>query len=60
MGQDLPVAERLSCRDVGVRRVGREHGTRELAHLLTTDEVGLGRGEDATDELGVYWHSAIL
>lgn len=34
--------------------VGREHRARELAHLLATDQVGLGRRERPADELGVH------
>ena len=54
------VAERLGGSRVDVLGVGGEDGARELAHLLTADEVRGGRREDAADELGVHGHPIIL
>ena len=45
---------------VVVDRAGGEDRARELAHLLSPDEVGGCRREGAALEFGVHWHGSIL
>ena len=57
---DIGVAGRASRLRVEVEGAGGEDRARELAHLLTADEIRGGGWEHTALEFGVHWHEVQL